>query len=371
MRKSIFAMLTLLIAIGAPSNTVANGGVVGKIYSTDIVAYVGENEVPSYNIGGRTAIVLEDLCSADYGCPFRCYYDDSQRLLTVTGRTPWVSGSKVQRGAVGRTVGDVYDTDIRVMLNGIDIQGYNIGGKTAVCIEDIGSIAESPNESYGYSKYAAKFEWNENERKVSLAFADKFYPFSFVEIASKFNYTFDKNVIKAEYSDMNVYRGAESCAEPIDEMGVIQPLYLELDGTREKIGICYANSIGSNLAYALDDADALAQKLNAYKESKKTKRTYDEILQLFDDGVNYKMAQKFDTEDYTMLLSKSLKDGDIVYVAVKKSGDFTVITHAEEYSSTVIKQVGDAEVEVTVSPFAGLHGSTSMSARYDLAEYFD
>ena len=37
----------------------ANGDVAGYIYSTDILAYVNDRPIESYNIGGKTAIIIK------------------------------------------------------------------------------------------------------------------------------------------------------------------------------------------------------------------------------------------------------------------------------------------------------------------------
>lgn len=71
---------------------------------------------------------------------------------------------------VGDVVGNIYSTDIMAYVDGVPIQSYNIGGKTVVCIEDLGNIdtQDNQNKQFGYSKYAMNFVWDGVNRAVSL-----------------------------------------------------------------------------------------------------------------------------------------------------------------------------------------------------------
>ena len=57
---SIILSTVMMLTISA-SVFAANGDIVGHIYSTDIRAYINGVEVESYNIGGKTAVVIEDI----------------------------------------------------------------------------------------------------------------------------------------------------------------------------------------------------------------------------------------------------------------------------------------------------------------------
>lgn len=63
----------------------ANGDIVGHIYSTDIRAYINGVEVESYNIGGKTAIVIEDIIKEN---SHEYIYDDSIRTLKFFSLNP-------------------------------------------------------------------------------------------------------------------------------------------------------------------------------------------------------------------------------------------------------------------------------------------
>ena len=52
----------------------AYGDVAGYIYSTDILAYINDKPIESYNIGGKTAIIMEDLATGEINYGFDVWY---------------------------------------------------------------------------------------------------------------------------------------------------------------------------------------------------------------------------------------------------------------------------------------------------------
>lgn len=168
------------------------GDVVGNIYSTDIMAYVDGVPIQSYNIGGKTAIVLEDL--REYG--FEVEWRQDIRKLFVKSETylqkeiEYPDTSQIVRGKTGEIVGKIYSTDIVAIVNGLEVPSYNIGGKTVVCIEDLGNIdtQDNQNKQFGYSKYAMYFIWNQPSRTIRLnTFKDNRYELE--KICKQYNIT--------------------------------------------------------------------------------------------------------------------------------------------------------------------------------------
>ena len=144
---------------------------VGNVYSSDIVAKIDGMEIPSYNIGGKTVVSEWDLINYGFSTKWeaegRCLYIDTAKLPVAA---PKVNNTK---RVSGKTIGMVYATDITVFLNGIEIDGYNIGGQTMIALEDMASRnKEVPcsdvNEGIGYSSYGFRTEWNQKTRTISL-----------------------------------------------------------------------------------------------------------------------------------------------------------------------------------------------------------
>ena len=107
-----------------------------------------ENLGISYEYNDETRTLRVD---ADFGADVGKEYEDS-----VKSNTP------------GMPLGDVYETDIRVILNGSEVNGNNIGGKTAVVAEDMGDMTDSPNTEYGYSKFLARYVWSNDDRTLKM-----------------------------------------------------------------------------------------------------------------------------------------------------------------------------------------------------------
>ena len=374
------ALMLLFAAIISASGSAfaAPGDIVGKIYSTDILALINGSEVPSYNIGGRTVVVVEDICELYVG--ITASYDDSQRLLTVYGEASGKKDTHFERGKVGKVLGSVYDTDIKVLFNGSYVTGYNIGGKTAVCLEDVGNIYEGPNTAYGYSKYAAKAVWDAADRLISLDFACGFpYETQFAGDIARYMLYFNDNTITAVFDEMNPYYSRfdiiaygnmfNDTPEFAAEKYVIKPLYIKYGDTVEEIGLCCVDASGYTLTQ-LYDKNSLVSKLDAYAESQKTKYTFDEITAKFDDKTNYSLIDRLDAEDYTLLVTKDLLAQDnVLYISVAKDGDFAVIYSSPTYTEMKQEKTGENKVTVSVYPFAGPHGSVWMSTELNLAFY--
>ena len=84
MKKLLASILSIMIILPISSTVLAaNGDVAGYIYSTDIIAYVNDKPIESYNIGGKTAIIMEDLATGEVNYGFDVWYDDESRKLTV------------------------------------------------------------------------------------------------------------------------------------------------------------------------------------------------------------------------------------------------------------------------------------------------
>lgn len=156
---SLFFMILMMIVTSLVCYA-ANGDIVGHIYSTDIRAFINGVEIPSYNIGGKTAVVLEDILQEN-----SCVYNDEERSLEFFSLDPLQLLEKTTEEKLnpGIMIGDIYETDIKVSIYDVVIPSYNIGGKTAVAIEDLGYHG-------AFSPIGGKFLWSEKDRTIRLEF---------------------------------------------------------------------------------------------------------------------------------------------------------------------------------------------------------
>jgi hypothetical protein len=167
--KKLFTviLISFFLTLGACAEN--NGEIVGTLFATDIKASIDTIPISGYNIGGKTAILLEDLLDG-YG--FTVLYDDSTRTITANTLFEATAENRNRQiessGVSGNMIGNIYATDIQAVVNGYIVPSYNIGGKTAVCMEDLGNIADSVNEAYGYSYYYMNAVWDGVQRSITL-----------------------------------------------------------------------------------------------------------------------------------------------------------------------------------------------------------
>ena len=157
MKKSIlFPAITAAVMLGASAASAQTGDVIGHIYSTDIRAYINDTEVPAYNIGGRTVVIAEDLLQSTE-------YHDEFRTLLIGDFYPNAlsSGSNATDGDSGRVIGDIYETDIKTYMYDKEIPSYNLNGKTAVAIEDLGGFRE-------YNDLGGRYFYDDDTRTLKL-----------------------------------------------------------------------------------------------------------------------------------------------------------------------------------------------------------
>lgn len=191
MKKILTLILIFSMMIPTTIALAANGDIIGRIYSTDIRAYINGVEVQSYNIGGKTAVVIEDIIKEN---SHEYIYDDSIRTLKFFSLNPdyLVEDKTENKLKPGRIIGNIYETDIKTSIYDVNIPTYNIGGKTAVAIEELGYDG-------AFSPIGGKFIWNEKDRTISLEFLyDTGYTPLELSLDKNINITVNKNMTEAE-----------------------------------------------------------------------------------------------------------------------------------------------------------------------------
>lgn len=131
---------------------------------TDIVAQINGHPIRSYNIGGYTAVVAEDL--RGYG--FHVIWHGDTRTLHITRatrnwelETPEIWPDYVPHGLsrpVGTRAKAVYDTDIVTYAAGQLIKSFNIDGETLVWMDDLTAFGA--------------VVWDDAERVIALTLCD-------------------------------------------------------------------------------------------------------------------------------------------------------------------------------------------------------
>ena len=177
MKKLVSCMILLFCFLsGGTVAYAAVGDVIGNIYATDIVTYLNGMKIPSYNIGRKTVIVVEDL--ERYGFQVE-WYEESRCLSANASCMPETAPEYVpekNNNSPGKMIGNIYETDIPVSINENHVEKehiYNIGGKTAVEVSAISEINHNiePYGTFGtngYSDYGFRFVWHPEKRTVEM-----------------------------------------------------------------------------------------------------------------------------------------------------------------------------------------------------------
>lgn len=148
MRKWISLLLCVCCIL--PSTATYGATITGQAVHTDIVAYINDLPIPSYNINGYTAIVAEDL--AQYG--FSVHYDNTTRSLSVDyfeNDNPITAKYQPEQNTkpIGSFAAYVYATDIVTYVAGEKVPSYNIDGRTLILIDALdvyGDVIWYPKE---------------------------------------------------------------------------------------------------------------------------------------------------------------------------------------------------------------------------------
>lgn len=297
MKRLITMLLILVFVLLCPVAFAANGDGIGFIYSTDIRANINGVEVESYNIGGKTVVVIEDILQKDAN---QYIYDDSSRTLKFFSLNPAYLFERKSESNVkpGKVIGKIYETDIQTSIYDVCIPAYNIGGKTAVAIEDLGYDG-------AFSPIGGKFIWNEKERSISLEFL----------YGNHSNISSDRNVEIVANESMTE---AEATFEEVLHCGGMQVNYIfpeyvtedadievmmPIKANGETIGYYFRKPLADNRFTAFTywyPEKVKAAEENAYKPYPYTTRedTISHFLNYHSVGGPRK---RFDTDDYSFV----------------------------------------------------------------------
>ncbi len=243
MKKALlFPIAAAAVMLGALTAGAHTGDVIGHIYSTDIRAYINDTEVPAYNIGGRTVVIAEDLLSSTE-------YHDEFRTLLVGDFYPNAlnSGSNATDGGSGRIIGDIYETDIKTYMYDKELPAYNLNGKTAVAIEDLGGFKE-------YNDLGGRYFYDDDTRTLKLDILYSNFPDAMTMLFDNtadvtYSLSEDKTHITAEYAPADKFSVGGNTTETEELIAFLNeqgngmiPVTAMINGEEKQIGWNFTHS---------------------------------------------------------------------------------------------------------------------------------
>lgn len=320
----------------------ATGDVIGTIYPTDIKAYINGVEVPSYNIGGRTAVVIEDILSFPYDYNYNDYY----RTLKVFGLEP-----ESLRGGTSSAdaSGYIYETDIKTTIYDVEIPSYNIGGRTAVVIEDLGRDGT-------FSEIGGRYFWDAADRTISLEFlySDGTDTVILSETETEVTYTVSEDFkeIRAVFQDDPLSSGSSIHynwpegtypSESWEAMKLVIPV-TAVFGTGDE-GVNEIKVIGyyfqhPSVDYGFTAFTCVYEDLYraAAEAAPDAQVTREEVINYFITNKLYNVLEQFDTDAYSFVYMQAggLPHGTVLQALLLINADGSYHNFAEEFESVSV-----------------------------------
>ena len=159
----VLACVMLCCSLVTGVSALKSGDPIGWVLYTNVVAYIDNYPIASYNIDGNTYIVVEDLMN--FG--FEVTWDGATSRLSVGDKTGAITSTykptKNTHNPGDHAFQYLY-TNVTTWLKGVQVTGYNIGGYTCVCMDDLATY------------YAADYEWIGAKSELRLTTGKNYTP---------------------------------------------------------------------------------------------------------------------------------------------------------------------------------------------------
>ena len=234
------------------------GNRIGKVYSTDIKAYMDGKPIDAYHINSKVGIVCEDLKA--YG--FNVMWEEKNRILQVSSLGQWdntlVQMPMTDKRKAGALIGYLYRTNIVTYVNGKKIPSYNIGGKTIILLEDLTSYygfitnRNSINRSVSTTPYRMNDTLKADVGECRIAALKTMFIGDYPIIINTGYLTLNENTIKLNNITINT----------------IHEFYIPLIESLEQLGVSYTWDKDNNTLNMTNIPDVLELKGNKISTEK-------------------------------------------------------------------------------------------------------
>lgn len=301
MKKALSFILAAAMLV--PTAVCAKSGdVAGKIYSTDIRTCINGVWVNSYNIGGKTAVIVEDITS-------QYAYCDALRTLEIDDFAPdkLVASASSSGKRPGTVIGNIYETDIKTYFRGKELTSYSLNGRMAVVVEELG-------DDNTFSEIGGKYVWNSEKRTLELQSMYR-YPYSMRTLMEENHYninlTYSYGVLEAQPVKAPLDGGYILCEKEIPANSIVPVTY-----NGETIG--YRCSFAKNKFEQDENGEFYAREVQTPVDFFYTDKVSDMIFEsgsvqiTAEDWLNYfklhtqsTVYDRFETDDYIFLYMHS------------------------------------------------------------------
>lgn len=268
----LFSSALCALMLVAPAAALTPGDPIGWVLHSDIVTYIDGHPIRSYNIGGYTYVVAEDLMQ--YG--FHVEWDAvGRRLIVHTDRTASPDGytadyvPEASRCPAGTPAMQYLHTDITAWIGEKQVTGYNIGGYTCIGMDDLAAV------------FASDYVWDADARALRMTSERKTYAWSHVYKTPDYDnntvvngvyavWTFEKN---EDGEFVLISRDGDTNFTPSLQFGYDRLVYT-IDNIETKIGLAGSryvyNAPHTLTAHTLASADFFSSNYGFWSDSRYT-----------------------------------------------------------------------------------------------------
>ena len=309
MKKIMAIFLGSLLCL--PSTALASTRIVGEALNTDIRAYIDEIPIRSYNIGGKTGIVAEDL--RDYGFEVIWYPDLRELIVAQSDSTATGSGHvfKETTEPVGSHAAYVYETDIVTYVGGRKVEAFNIGGETVIYVDDMEAFGDVKwDEASREVHFTTKTPW-EIDLSDGIIYAEHQQQYPYIDPIDGFSAEFIKN---------------ENGRWDVTETNLGHLSWIRLSFDKRYGGLQLGFSLVAYHMMADDDFSALCTEMctigydgSRWKDGAELAREHTKIY--INDELMYitdvRMGKGNNHQDYYFILDKDIQMDDVNKITVE------------------------------------------------------
>lgn len=311
--KKILALTIAAVIFASCSATVfGSGRICGEVLNTDIRTYIDGTPIRSYNIEGRTGIVAEDL--RDYGFEV-AWYPDLRELIVLKNDNSLGKGSGYELEENTQPIGShasyVYETDIATYVGGKEVDAYNIGGETVICIDDMDTIGDvSWDETNREVRFTTRAPWV-IDLNDGIIYAEHQQQYPYIDPIDGFSAEFIKN---------------ENGQWDVTETNLGHLSWIRLSFDKRYGGLQLGFSLVAYHMMADDDFSALCTEMctigydgSRWKDSAELAREHTKIY--INDEMMYitdvRMGKGNNHQDYYFILDKDIQMDDVNKITVE------------------------------------------------------